>query len=544
MSKRSNEDRDTSFRSCTPSSSGVPSLPKRAKMAESGSNLAQSGIAIRDSLFDKSLGDFHYHWKQQEAFEARRDNERVFGVELGNQQHTGLNPRSYIVSTLKRFWREYSAKYVKRHFYELIQENFPCRLYFDLEFEKIEANKDLDQMTVYNHFLQTTIEVVKEFFKVDLEKKNFLTLDSSTTVKFSCHVIVHFPDGKLFPANTSLKPLVEILNYRLTSSADFKIFNSDGKQITVVDISVYSKNRLFRLFLSSKLGKDAVLKLAAYCEKYDKTPSDEKIFYDSLVIPDKYDRFSIVRMPDLQPVLDEVRKAEFMKKMEEDENEWPPIVVNNLAPKSYKEDPDAAVLGPEDNQPVAQPPIGPIRDYSNDFEERSMPSPFPEIDDFIYGILRSFNPNAHIYKYRLIKDNIFSDKYFSIVYYPLGIRYCYNIGREHKSNNTWWTVNFNNRTFFQKCFDQDCNRKSQRFQLPEWLNVPYQQNPTVPRPTLNEIQSPISINDKDKDKRKSDPANSTIDQIVNEQLAKDKETENERRKYFEAWCKYKCVNPL
>lgn len=33
-------------------------------------------------------------------------------------------------------------------------------------------------------------------------------------------------------------------------------------------------------------------------------------------------------------------------------------------------------------------------------------------------------------------------------------------------------------------------------------------------------------------------------QIVNEQLAKDKETENERRKYFEAWRKYKGVNPL
>ena len=31
--------------------------------------------------------------------------------------------------------------------------------------------------------------------------------------------------------------------------------------------------------------------------------------------------------------------------MEEDENEWPPIVVNNLVQKSYKEDPDAAVLG-------------------------------------------------------------------------------------------------------------------------------------------------------------------------------------------------------
>ena len=26
----------------------------------------------------------------------------------------------------------------------------------------------------------------------------------------------------------------------------------------------------------------------------------------------------------------------------------------------------------------------------------------------------------------------------------------------------------------------------------------FQQNPTVPRPTLNEIQSPISVNDKDK----------------------------------------------
>lgn len=69
--------------------------------------------------------------------------------------------RRYMCTTLKRFWDFYSTK-SSRHLYELIAENMPCRLYFDLEYSK-SSNKDVDHQV---------------FFIVVNEVSHFLTLVS------------------------------------------------------------------------------------------------------------------------------------------------------------------------------------------------------------------------------------------------------------------------------------------------------------------------------------------------------------------------------
>ena len=90
-------------------------------------------------------------------------------------------------------------------------EDFPCRLYFDLEFP-YESNKEADGPALTEEFCKMVCRSLHSLLNIDLDPhKNFLILDSSNTTKFSAHVIVHVKEGdeeKLFPNNLALKTIV------------------------------------------------------------------------------------------------------------------------------------------------------------------------------------------------------------------------------------------------------------------------------------------------------------------------------------------------
>ncbi|KAH7668044.1 hypothetical protein AAVH_43121, partial [Aphelenchoides avenae] len=67
--------------------------------------------------------------------------------------------------------------------------------------------------------------------------------------------------------------------------------------------TVYTKNRNFRLHLSSKCGKDATLRLSRGCRIYgDGTPKKADVFFDSLVVPKDWDsdEYEILDLSSLQ----------------------------------------------------------------------------------------------------------------------------------------------------------------------------------------------------------------------------------------------------
>lgn len=102
-----------------------------------------------------------------------------------------------------------------RHFYELIQEGAPCRPYFDLEYYR-QFNGHLDAQETLFGFLRLFKAVFAEELGVELTDRSFLLLDSSTNAKFSVHVTIHLPDGKLFPNNVILKALVDRICVRMS----------------------------------------------------------------------------------------------------------------------------------------------------------------------------------------------------------------------------------------------------------------------------------------------------------------------------------------
>ena len=223
---------------------------------------------------------------------------RIFALETST---TGR--RKYIVGTLGRFlqyyWRDSLPN--SRHFYELIPEGIPCRLYFDLEFSK-EANPHISRNESEELMTEFILEICNELrmiHDIQLDRSCIVDLDSSTEKKFSRHLIIHLPKGELFADNSAAGLFVKrfvgrlaedlstgILEKRHSTLSKHLFVNkqpsvatepeaseSKGgtsehnnapmkyidmkKQTCFVDLGVYTKNRLFRLMSSFKYGKDA-----------------------------------------------------------------------------------------------------------------------------------------------------------------------------------------------------------------------------------------------------------------------------------------------
>ncbi|KAE9420126.1 hypothetical protein Angca_004898 [Angiostrongylus cantonensis] len=345
----------------------------------------------RSSLVEKSFGEMETFSKQRLAIGKLEEslkvfkNSRIFSFEKPEQTTLLISDgeRRYLVSTLERFWSWYETL-KDRHFYELIIESSPCRLYFDLEYSKA-TNANIDHEAAYNYFMNKVRRLLHDEFDIDAD-----------------------------PA----------------------------KETVLFDNAVYTKNRNFRLFLSSKLGKNTIFKVAEYCTFYgSKKPSNRQVFYDSICIPSNASEFPLLEMKDiigndLQRFHD-VQCREF-----------------NLYLTFYN---------------VRNLCLDLAKFSSIRLREGSGPSPYIQLDEFMLMLWKKWNPSAYIRQWKAVNDTS-EERIAAIIYYPANCRYCFNIGREHKSNGTFWTVNLSRNDFNQRCFDPECRGISSNFfPLPSFI---------------------------------------------------------------------------
>lgn len=112
----------------------------------------------------------------------------------------------------------------------------------------------------------------KQDFQLDCPSDYILDLDSSTAHKFSRHLIVRLP-GIAFRNNRHAGTFMRRIEARCRDSDDVLLQEllvrsvADGPLNSfVVDMGVYTRNRNFRLYLSTKRGRNAYLTLAEGCE--------------------------------------------------------------------------------------------------------------------------------------------------------------------------------------------------------------------------------------------------------------------------------------
>ncbi|XP_031547245.1 DNA-directed primase/polymerase protein isoform X2 [Vicugna pacos] len=388
--------------------------------------------------------------------------------------------RIYLVTTYAQLWFYYKSRRHLLHCYEVIPENAVCKLYFDLEFNKL-ANPGADGEKMVALLIEHVCKALEELYRVSCSAKDVLNLDSSTEEKFSHHLIFQLHDVA-FKDNIHvgnfvrkiLQPAVQLLaseddctipettghgfshfsetstkqgisfskmstdedigecwtsnSKQLEGLASAKqsspdlsflvVKNSVGGRHLFVDLGVYTRNRNFRLYKSSKIGKYVALEVAED-NKFYPVPSKN--------ISEEYQYF-------LSSLVSNVRFSDALRILTCDISQNKQNRVEYFNSTSTSE----AVEG-------------------------FQCSPYPEIDQFVLSLV---NKNG-------IKGGIRRWNYFFpeelLVYDICKYRWCENIRRAHKSNNIMILVDLKKEVWYQKCHDPVCkaeNFKSDCFPLP------------------------------------------------------------------------------
>ncbi|XP_061439823.1 DNA-directed primase/polymerase protein isoform X2 [Rhineura floridana] len=429
--------------------------------------------------------------RQTQAFnyaKTCKEDVHVFALE----KNTENKQRFYLVTTYTELWFYYSkhCETSLMHCYEVIPEEAVCKLYFDLEFY-IPANQGADGNQMVADLIEFVCKKIDERYGIKCSVEDILNLDSSTDEKFSCHLIFQLHDAafknnihignflrtifqpgalltksrdamvrekqmvslsqcckatidlpSLFENQTVTKDVSQ--SWKLSSqkalengqlqwkeNPDLSFLIVTGKQGAkqlFVDLGVYTKNRNFRLYKSSKAGSSVVLDIAE----------------DNRFVPKPVKNSCIEEQYFLSSLICDVRFSDSLKILSCDNPKETREKSMNLDGNVSKSCPD------------------PIGGYHC--------SPYPEIDNFVLSLVSKDGVQGEIRRW----------SYFSLeqllVYDISKYRWCRNIDRAHKSNNIMIVIDLKSENWYQKCHDPICraeNFKSECFPLPAEICLPF-----------------------------------------------------------------------
>ena len=242
--------------------------------------------------------DIRWFDRQQQALDNASQQECDVGVFVLEKHN---RTRRFCVAPYDVFTTKYLAMDEGlRHFYEVISEGSACKLYFDIEFNK-ESNRDVFGPVLVDIFVNYVTSCLSVKYGVDCQRDHVLVLDSSTATKFSQHLVFNIMDT-VFENNVVCGKFVKAIAvaarnavfddlfdgyanaYHNTHGQDLDMLfvnGRNGRQDFLADLSVYSRNRQFRIWKSSKLERGVPLTLAD--DNRYPVHNDRQTFMDSLV---------------------------------------------------------------------------------------------------------------------------------------------------------------------------------------------------------------------------------------------------------------------
>ncbi|XP_020512460.2 DNA-directed primase/polymerase protein [Labrus bergylta] len=392
------------------------------------------------------------------------------------KENTPQGQRIYLVTSYTELWHYYRT-YTQSlmHCYEVIPEGAVCKLYFDLEFHK-PSNKGADGKAMVSSLIKYVCDKLMEVYGIECSTKNVLNLDSSTGDKFSRHLIFNL-ENAAFKDNIHvgwfihaiLQPILStpksgcFMNVGMNSEAPssktrgghdvsleeeedelaenqkakrckkeetdlrfLQVKNKDAQDCLFVDLGVYTRNRNFRLYKSSKVGKNAAFNVAddnTFTAKPEKGVSvEESVFLASLVCNVSFTGQRILTWD--------------IPEMKESKTSG----CQNQSGSASNSDPISGYLS----------------------------SPHQEVDNFVLTVVQKNGIHGGIRRW-----NYFAAEQL-LVYDISKYRWCENVDRFHKSNNIMIVVDLKEEVWYQKCHDPQCrNFRSSSYPLPQEICVSY-----------------------------------------------------------------------
>ncbi|KAL4438218.1 hypothetical protein ABPG77_010579 [Micractinium sp. CCAP 211/92] len=350
---------------------------------------------------------------QQPAFE-RADSQpglEVFSVEVNTE-----GKRRFIATSRELFWKRYCDMMPEhRHYYEIIRQGRPCHLYFDLEFATTD-NPGLDGKAATDAVVALVGEKLRGAFQLEMQPGWVLELDSSTEAKFSRHLVIRIPDAA-FASSAHVGAFVLQLCAAARERrgedprAALLTVTKGDEEALFVDPAVYSRNRAFRLYLSSKKGKQAVLHNTG---RYGGAMlSQHQMFEASLITA-------------VEP------GARLLRSFDE-------------AAEEEAEGPAAARRRALRGAAAQGAPGGGLLGVAACYG----PCPYPALEEFITSVCCEGGMQGRVRSWAALEDDL-------LLFTMRDNRFCSNVGRPHKSNGIYYVVDLRGGSWCQKCFDPDC----------------------------------------------------------------------------------------
>ncbi|KAI9326127.1 hypothetical protein BDR26DRAFT_877964 [Obelidium mucronatum] len=411
--------------------------------------------------------EFHRQESAFKAVDTSSESLRVFSFETD-----ALNPgkRKFLVTTYRGFWSKYcKLPPQERVFYELIRENTPCKLYFDLEYS-VALNPNTDSERIMSVFKNLVFNELHCLFKISQKDCCLIDLSSTTESKFSRHLIFNlskadtgrFVTALLLKINNERRNLEQIESktleqqQRLSDLSCLYVHTEKGLA-TFIDEGVYSKNRNFRCFQSTKIGKSAFLTQASG-QNNELNPNRPDYFISTLV--------------------GSVRWTPGTRILEMTAAGIPSLVAGAQTPRTQ-----LRLLPKPDSFTTVQ---------------QTETSQFPLIDSYICQWIYQNASDGGVGPSFPTKPTIKSVSCFSndkiLLYAISGNKFCFNVQRHHKSNGVYYTVDLKRGVFNQRCHDYDC-----RHFMSQDHSVPVNLNPYAFEPESNAADNPGGGEEEEKD---------------------------------------------
>ena len=353
----------------------------------------------------------NFYKKQAVAIQQAQPNEKVFAKEVNKK-----GCRTFYTSTPEQFWIKYKDIPPKdRTWYEVVRDEHRVKGFWDIEYSKQE-NKDKNGEESVFLFMKEIIQKIRDDYGEQIYESDFTVLEAHSQNKFSVHLIL---DGKItFRDVNSVSHFTEEVMQRLNKEI-LKVLKN-GKEDSILDMRIYTKNRNFRLYLSTKFNQERMLRLSDFdlkhlegaerCDPSSENTLDRYIFYQSLV--------------------------------------------EIMSPQDEPTSPLVEVVKSKKANPMNKPVKVETRTPSQGFDH-------VELDLFIKNKVGS----------KEISRIIHYSSHSSVYNFKSKI-YCKNIEGSHKNNNSYVVLNKNTREIYMKCHSNKCFGKRYFLgKIPDYIKV-------------------------------------------------------------------------
>ena len=394
--------------------------------------------------------------------------------------------RFFIVATRA----EFHATYIRiqpehRNFYEVITENDYCRLHFDIECSR-ELNPDFNYesaMEIFKNRVSREFgmslahnfdpDTISRLIDGSMCHEMFLEMDSTNNKKFSRHLVLNMRPGVFFKNNIDVGNFVDSLMHKIhceslfmknsTTFADIsgsenmqntramrRLYVLDSKGGTVfrklmIDTTIYTRDRQFRLVLSSKYKGNPRRALYPY-DSFMYTRDETEIvtyeyFISSLVSfsPHECRNCAILR---ISPMDDSAPPLQLDMGMADEKEAIPNVPVQAFGRIDSRVRESTFAVNQMFPHLITYFEVNIIKQWP----EHDGESGFPYLPSAPY----TPSPKSYISSVRFYPEN--NRVVLSIAHN----RHCWNIGRRHRSNHIYFVISTDNHNFWQKCYDREC----------------------------------------------------------------------------------------